>query len=231
MHLLFDLDMTLLNFDKEEKHALSTLFNILDIPLSLLPVYHKANRICWNALEAGEMDIPNLRVARFARFFQEINSRYSPEKADYLYTELLKQHGTPFPGVTELLERLKTEHSIHIITNGISEVQTGRLESSHLLPYISSLFISEQIGRAKPDPLFFQVVKETLNVPDRKIVVIGDSLSSDITGGNRAGLTTIWYNPQKKENTTGAAPTYIYTESWAQVMKNLAEGKSLSPLL
>ena len=38
--------------------------------------------------------------------------------------------------------------------------------------------------------------------------MIGDSLTADIVGGNAAGIDTVWYNPDHKENTSQVVPTY-----------------------
>ena len=66
-----------------------------------------------------------------------------------------------------------------------------------------------ELGVQKPLPAYFDKVCDALNVTDRsRVVMIGDSLSSDILGGNNAGIDTIWYNPKGASLTGKACPTY-----------------------
>ena len=47
--------------------------------------------------------------------------------------------------------------------------------------------------------------------------MIGDSLTADIAGGNAAGIDTVWYNPDRKENTSPAVPTYE-ADSYSKIL-------------
>jgi HAD superfamily hydrolase (TIGR01549 family) len=83
-----------------------------------------------------------------------------------------------------------------VVTNGLSEVQRPRLESSAIAPYIEKLFISEEIGAAKPDPAFFEAVFRGIGGPPKsQVLIIGDSLTSDMQGGIDYGIDTCWYDP------------------------------------
>ena len=60
----------------------------------------------------------------------------------------------------------------------------------------------------KPHKEFFDLTfRQIDNPPKDRVLVIGDSLNSDIRGGNDYGLATCWYNPGKKENATGILPS------------------------
>ena len=79
-----------------------------------------------------------------------------------------------------------------------------------LAPYFDHCFISEEMGCAKPERVFFDKVAEA--IPDfdpRDALVIGDSLSSDILGGINAGLDTCWFNPKGKPAPDELEITYI----------------------
>ena len=96
----------------------------------------------------------------------------------------------------ETLEILYKNYDCHIVTNGITRIQKGRMHRSELKPFIKELFISEEMGVSKPDVRYFDLVKEKLNPdPDDLLIVIGDSLSSDMKGAVDSGLKAIWYNP------------------------------------
>ena len=98
---------------------------------------------------------------------------------------------------------------MYAATNGITAIQTGRFGSIWLAPYFNQIFISEQLQTQKPDALFYEKsVNRLLDLVKKKTLMLGDSLTADIQGGNNAGIDTIWYNPHHLENPTQAQPTY-----------------------
>jgi len=83
------------------------------------------------------------------------------------------------------------------------------LEQSGIKPYFKEIFISEQLHTQKPDALFYEKIGQQIaGFSKEKTLMIGDSLTADIQGGNNAGIDTIWYNPHHLENKTQAQPTY-----------------------
>ena len=94
------------------------------------------------------------------------------------------------------MEILSQKYDCHIVTNGITYIQKNRMANSSLRPFIKELFISEEMQVSKPDPKYFDLVKEKLHVSDEDmLIVIGDSLSSDMQGALLSNLKSIWYNP------------------------------------
>ena len=105
-----------------------------------------------------------------------------------------------------LIER---DYDLYAATNGITAIQTGRLVQSGLATYFNQVFISEQLQTQKPDALFYEKIGQQIaGFSKEKTLMIGDSLTADIQGGNNAGIDTIWYNPHHLENPTQAQPTY-----------------------
>ena len=61
---------------------------------------------------------------------------------------------------------------------------------------MDGVFLSEKLGFEKPDIRFFEKVFGTIGADDlSKVIIVGDSLTSDIQGGMNAGIKTCWYNP------------------------------------
>ncbi|MGW8178779.1 MAG: HAD-IA family hydrolase, partial [bacterium] len=59
------------------------------------------------------------------------------------------------------------------------------------------IVISEEVGAAKPNPRIFDVAFQVMNWPNKEeVLIVGDSLTSDINGGNRYGIDTCWFNPR-----------------------------------
>ena len=75
---------------------------------------------------------------------------------------------------------------------------------------MSALFqrvvISQEVGVAKPDPAIFQIALGG-TAPDRALM-IGDGISSDVLGANRAGVDVCWFNPTGKALPEGLHAEY-----------------------
>lgn len=113
-------------------------------------------------------------------------------------------------GAKELLGILGARgYRLFAATNGVTFIQNGRLDRSGIKDYFEQVFISDDLGHQKPTVAYFDKVAQAIKGFDRKqALMIGDGLLSDIQGGNNAGIDTVWYNPDGKENTNQAQPTY-----------------------
>ena len=210
--LLFDLDHTLLDFDVAEDIALTQLLKeegVVDIR-AYKDYYVPMNKTLWKDLEEKKItkkELVNTRFAKlFAHFGIEKDGAYLAER----YQFFLSKQGQTFPGVEDLLKYLiHQEYELYAATNGITYIQTGRLEQSGIAPFFKEIFISEQLHTQKPDAAFYEKIGARISNFDKKnSLMIGDSLSADIQGGNNAGIDTVWYNPDHLENNTQAQPTY-----------------------
>ena len=210
--LLFDLDHTLLDFDAAEDVALSHLLKeegVEDIQ-AYKDYYVPMNKTLWKDLELKKItkqELVNTRFAKlFAHFGIEKDGAYLAER----YQFFLSKQGQIFPGVEDLLKKLIHQgYELYAATNGITYIQTGRLEQSGISSFFKEIFISEQLHTQKPDAAFYEKIGARISNFDKKnVLMIGDSLTADIQGGNNAGIDTIWYNPHHLENKTLAKPTY-----------------------
>lgn len=112
-------------------------------------------------------------------------------------------------GAYELIERLSPSFDLYIVTNGVSRSQYKRLGDSGLYPFFKDVFVSEDTGFQKPMKEYFDYVFARIpGFSAEHGLIIGDSLSADIKGGQMAGIDTCWFNPGKKENESGIIPTY-----------------------
>ena len=168
------------------------------------------NKALWKDLEQkkiSKQELVNTRFSRlFAHFGVEKDGAYLAER----YQFFLSKQGQIFPGVEDLLKNLIHQgYELYAATNGITFIQTGRLEQSGIATFFKEIFISEQLHTQKPDAEFYEKIGARIPNFDKKYaLMIGDSLSADIQGGNNAGIDTIWYNPHHLKNKTQAQPTY-----------------------
>ena len=213
--LLFDADDTLFDYGRAETEALVGAFEAQGMPFqpSWLPVYQRVNAAAWRALEEGRVTAARLRVMRFEQLAAELGVRLDPVAFSAVYLGQLSMQAHLVDGALSLVSGLSATHRIAIITNGLSDVQRPRLARSPLAGLVGPVVISEEVGAAKPDPAIFAIALERMGDPDRRdVLVIGDSLSSDIAGGAAAGIDTCWFNPRRKPRGDGPAATYEIAE-------------------
>ena len=210
--LLFDLDHTLLDFDTAEDVALTQLLKeegVTDIQ-AYKDYYVPMNKSLWKDLELKKITKQELVNTRFSKMFSHFGIEKDGVYLSERYQFYLAQQGQVFSGAMELLDSLIDRgYELYAATNGITTIQTGRMAQSGLAPYFNQVFISEQLQTQKPDALFYEKIGQQIaGFSKEKTLMIGDSLTADIQGGNNAGIDTIWYNPHHLENHTQAQPTY-----------------------
>ena len=210
--LLFDLDHTLLDFDAAEDIALTQLLEeegVEDIQ-TYKDYYVPMNKALWKDLEQKKITKAELINTRFEKLFAHFGIEKDGSYLAERYQFFLSKQGQTFPGVEDLLKTLIHQgYELYAATNGITAIQTGRLAKSGLAPYFNQVFISEQLQTQKPDALFYEKIGQQIaGFSKEKTLMIGDSLTADVQGGNNAEIDTIWYNPHHLENHTQAQPTY-----------------------
>ena len=210
--LIFDLDHTLLDFDAAEDIALTQLLEeegVEDIQ-AYKDYYVPMNKSLWKDLEQKKITKSELINTRFAKLFAHFGIEKDGAYLAERYQFFLSKQGQTFPGVEDLLRKLISQgYELYAATNGITYIQTGRLEQSGIAPYFTEIFISEQLHTQKPDAEFYKKIGACIpNFDKNHALMIGDSLSADIQGGNNAGIDTIWYNPHHLENKTQLHPTH-----------------------
>ncbi|MBR5515703.1 MAG: YjjG family noncanonical pyrimidine nucleotidase [Clostridia bacterium] len=211
--ILFDSDDTLLDFHASERKAIFEAFEQakLYFDQEMLAVYSDINKSLWRALERAELTTDELLVERFRRFFEKYGYKKDPKEMNDLYFHCLADTDFVIDGAVEVLENLKDKYELNIITNGVGFIQSSRLEKSDIRKYFKRIFISGEIGANKPSKVFFDHVLAAVEEKDRsKILVIGDSLTSDIKGAANCGLDSIYIGDESK--ITDIKPTYTVSK-------------------
>lgn len=210
--LLFDADETLFDFSRTETAALEDTF--LAHEMEFLPMhferYKEINHELWSELEAGLISSQLLRTERFSRLFQAFKLDLDPVAFSGEYLVNLGRGAYLLDGAEELCAALSAQgYRLAIITNGIKEVQHERIRRSPLSNTFEQIIVSEEAGSQKPESGIFDVAFAKLGLQAKDgVLMIGDSLSSDIQGGNRYGIETCWFNPRRAANKTVIQPTY-----------------------
>lgn len=213
-YLLWDIDGTILNFEKAEKRAIRTLFekfNLGECTDEMLSHYIEINKKYWKLLECGKMEKERILVERFVEFFLKEGIRTDAASEFNKAYQLALGDTIAFnDDALEIIKTQKKNYQIIIVTNGTAIAQKKKLERSGLDKIADNIFISEEVGYEKPSIHFFERVIAKAGIDDvSQAVIIGDSLTSDIQGGVNAGIDTCWYNPKEDVNDTNLKPTYI----------------------
>lgn len=210
--ILWDVDGTLLDFLYSQKYAITKCFRTAgrDITEEQIKRYSQINDDYWRRLELGEITKDQLLTGRFATLFEE----YKIKDIDLAvfakeYQEAL---GSVFSFIDDSLTICKAfQEKVrqYVITNGVTATQMNKLKLSGLAEAMDGIFISEQIGTPKPAKEFFDYCLKHIEEKDKsKLLIVGDSLSSDIKGGVLSGIPTCWYRPEGAINDTPYHPDY-----------------------
>lgn len=219
--LLFDLDHTLLDFETAEETALTQMLEDMNFPdVEAFKDYYKPmNQGLWKDLEQKKLTKQELVDSRFAIGFAHFGITVDGAEMALRYQDYISLQGQSFPGAEDLLEQLEEAgYQLYAATNGVTAIQEGRLAHSTIASYFKEVFISEQLQTQKPDPDFFDKVGQLIpGFSKEETLMIGDSLTADIAGGNAAGIDTVWYNPEHLENASQVMPTYE-VDSYSKIL-------------
>lgn len=210
--ILWDLDGTLLDFPKSESYAISYCFAKFGLVISeeIIHSYAAINDRFWKRLERGEINRDVVLLGRFEELFRTFG--IGNVDAGEFQSEYREALGSVYYFLDEadtFCKHLSKEYRQYIVTNGIAYTQTKKLKLSGLDKIMDGIFISEEIGYPKPMKEFFTAC--TGKIPryqQEKTIIVGDSLTSDMLGGNHAGIATCWYNPNGLQNNTDVTIDY-----------------------
>ncbi len=210
--IIFDADETLFDFKKSEREALKETMIEFGVEYDEdyhLGVYKPINAKMWSELEQGLTTQEKLKTERFKRFFIELKLDFNEFDFAKSYMNNLARASFLYDDSMGIIKDLSKEYKLMIITNGLNLVQSKRIKESVIAPYFDKIVISENVGVSKPDPYIFEYsLKDIPYIDKENILIVGDSLSSDIQGGYNFGIDTCWFNPKQKKNDRDITPTY-----------------------
>lgn len=202
--ILWDVDATLLDFLAAEKAAIKKLFDEFSLGEctdEMIERYSKINRSYWERLERGELTKPEVLVGRFREFFEKEGIRSDvAEQFNERYQICLGDTIVFRDDSYNIVKSLRGKVKQYVVSNGTVVAQEKKLRLSGLGKLMDGIFLSEAVGVEKPNVEFFNRMFATIGAVEKdKTLIVGDSLTSDIRGGNNAGILTCWYNPDHKE--------------------------------
>lgn len=208
-HLLLDLDGTVLDFEASQVAALrQTVADLgVDWDDAHARTYARINALLWEAYERREIEATALRSTRWRKFLDALQVEADPDRVGTDYLSAFAAGAHLLEGAAEAVEALARRVSIVAVTNGFADVQHERLQRSGLRRHLDGVVVSDEVGAAKPQTEIFDAAFEVAGRPPRdRVVMVGDSLTSDIAGGRAYGITTVWVNPSGADHTPHPPP-------------------------
>lgn len=210
--LLFDVDDTLLDFQKAERKAMTITLSKVGIKANdtILAKYHEVNMKYWKLLEQGKISRQDVLILRHKEFLGLYGIDFDPFEFEKIYRYNLDNIAYVIKNSRKVLETLSKSFKIYAITNGFKQTQIKRCNKAKIDKYFLKSYISYDIGISKPDIKFIKYIQDDLKDFDKSsTLIIGDSLTSDIKLGNDCNIDTCWYNRFNKENNSDIKPTYV----------------------
>ena len=213
--ILLDVDNTLIDFNKSAEWSMRKCFEEYNLEMTddVIPTFHRINDELWRRLEKGTITKPQLHKIRWQTIFNELGIKADGPSFEQKFIEYVPQAGIPVEGAKELLDFLYGKYIICYASNSSKYQQMIKLTKADMLKYADHLFISDEIGVAKPAKEYFEECMARLApLKKEEVILIGDSLTADIEGGVNFGIKTIWFDYLKKGKAEGVKPDYTVTK-------------------
>lgn len=217
--VLIDIDNTLLDFDAYVQQAMRDgfkAFGLVEYEDSMYQMFLQINTEMWQKIEQGVITYDELLKTRWNRIFEVLNVSFDGCLFEDYFKDALFESAIPIDGALNVLNLLKERYVLCAASNGPYEQQVNRLKKSGMLPFFSKLFISEKIGFSKPSKEFFSYClneinaerQETQKILPSEVIMIGDSLTSDMAGGIEMGFKTCFFDKYSIGNSNGLPVDY-----------------------
>lgn len=218
--VLIDIDDTIFDFEKCSKNSfLKTLekFNI-KFKEEDFSYFNKVNDILWTKQKLGEINIKEVFIKRDYLMGKYFNIDIEKGLFNDLFVKFLYDEIEMVDGIEDLLLYLSDKYKIFTASNGIYKMQENRLKKSNLDKYFDNVFVSDKIGFEKPDKKFFQKIMDLTKFSNDDLIMIGDSIKSDIIGAKNSKIKSIYFNKEDKK---------ISDKNFTYQVKNLSEIKKI----
>lgn len=208
--ILFDADGTLLDFQRSEAAALGDVLNQFGVPDTpkVRVFYHTYNEKLWHDFEAGKFPKQHIFDVRFDALLRYCGMNGDGKAMEAHYRDGLNRGTHLIDHALTMCRALAKKLDLYIVSNGVAQTQELRLMQSGLRPYFQAVFTSETVGYQKPQTEFFDIVLKEIPYVKERLLLVGDSLHSDILGANRAGIDACWFHPLPVDYDETIVPRY-----------------------
>lgn len=218
--VLIDIDDTIFDFQKCSKNAFKKTLKKLDLSYKEKDFlyFNEVNDILWTKQKLGKLNINEVFIERSIMMSKYFELEIEKEIFNNLFVEFLYDEVEMVDGIENLLSYLSNKFQIYAASNGVYDMQVNRIKKSNLSKYFKDIFVSDKIGYEKPDERFFKKIMNLTNYSSKDLIMIGDSIKSDIIGAKNSKIKSIYYNKENKK---------ISNKDFTYQVKNLSEIKKI----
>ena len=226
--VLIDVDNTLLDFDGYVKFAMKTGFKQFGFKAYEEWMYDEfcaINHGFWRAYEKGEVTYEDILNNRWNSVFEKLGIEGDGVAFEKFFKGTLFNNAILINGAMEALQYLSEKYVVCTATNGPLLQQKNRLKISGINEFTTLDFISEEMGEQKPKREFFEIAKQRINdyfakkgekeIQECEMIMIGDSVSSDIDGAKNAGIKTCYFD--KSETGKKCKEADVSISGWKEI--------------
>lgn len=220
--VLIDIDNTLLDFNAFVQAAMRDGFRKFGLGAyeeGMFQTFLRINTEVWREIEQGRLSYEEMLQIRWNRIFAALGICFDGVRFEDYFKDYLFDSAIYVDHAMELLSCLKERYILCAASNGPYAQQVNRLSRGGMLACFSRIFISEQVGASKPSAEFFSHCLNELNAMQKargegeirpsEIIMIGDSLTSDIAGAAGMGMKTCYFDRARSGNTHGLPIDYV----------------------
>lgn len=227
-YLIFDLDDTLIDNIENVRWAFKRMLEYLKLEYSdeYFNEWYFFDKQFWDDYANGLIEVPDeykysrdmyvsyVQSQRYVRFFGNMSVDESL-RVNELFLNSLKEVVIAVEGAKEVLEELARKYEIVVATNGPRQSVFAKIAKIDCESYVKYVFSADMTDNkvTKPNKLYFQELMEYIKCSDKgKLLIIGDSLKTDVKGGMNAAIDSCWFNRKHEELSEGYQPTYVIQE-------------------
>lgn len=199
--VLIDIDDTIFDFEKCSKNAFKKTLKKLDLSYKEKDFlyFNEVNDILWSKQKLGEINIEEVFTHRSNMMSKYFELDIEKEIFNDLFVEFLYDEVEMVDGIEDLLSYLSNKYQIYAASNGLYDMQVNRIKKSNLSKYFKDIFVSDKIGYEKPDERFFNKIMDITKYSNDDLIIIGDSIKSDIVGAKNSKIKSIYFNKENKK--------------------------------
>lgn len=199
--VLIDIDDTIFDFNKCSKNAFKKTLKKLDLSYKEKDFlyFNEVNDILWNKQKLGKININEVFIERSIMMSKYFEHDIEKEIFNDLFVEFLYDEDEMVDDIEDLLSYLSNKYQIYAASNGIYDMQINRLKKSNLDKYFKDIFVSDKMVYEKPDKKFFEKIMNITKYSNKNLIMIGDSIKSDIIGAKNSGIKSIYFNKGNKK--------------------------------
>ena len=225
-YIIFDMDDTLIDNLENVRYAYTKMLEYRGLSYSEEGFlrWYDLDKQFWLDFSAGLINVPDeykhdhdmfVRYVQSLRYIKYFNNEISVEEAfkiNDLFLNSLKDVVIEIEGASKVLNELSKKYNVVIATNGPRQAVYTKIDKIGCSAYISKVFSADMTKNkvTKPSEIYFAELMEFLDYYDKdKMLIVGDSLKTDVKGGMNSSIDSCWFNQSGEELSNEYKPTYV----------------------